>query len=136
MNRKTIFLAMLSIPSLLAQSQELPVSDNNSSKVIAFTSDTQAPMWVETLWLKSHKNRHATKAVYKLAVTGFPFLPEPRALKKRFFLFYSPGIIYIPYHSLFNSMRKFIHFRKPTSKPRFTQHPMVQTRKPTLLQWM
>ena len=55
---------MLSIPSLLAQSQELPVSDNNSSKVIAFTSDTQAPMWVETLWLKSHKNRHATKMVF------------------------------------------------------------------------
>ena len=55
---------MLSIPSLLAQSQEKPVPDTPSSNVIAFTSDTQAPMWVETLWLKSHKNRHATKMVF------------------------------------------------------------------------
>ncbi|MEO5571002.1 MAG: metallophosphoesterase [Bacteroidia bacterium] len=32
---------------------------------IAFISDTQAPMWVETLWLKSNKNTSATKLLFE-----------------------------------------------------------------------
>jgi predicted MPP superfamily phosphohydrolase len=31
---------------------------------IVFASDTQAPMWIETLWLKSHNNRAATKSIF------------------------------------------------------------------------
>ncbi len=33
--------------------------------VIAFTADTQAPMWVEKLWLRSHNNRKATKLLFE-----------------------------------------------------------------------
>jgi hypothetical protein len=34
------------------------------SKEIVFASDTQAPMWVEKLWLKANNNRLATKDIF------------------------------------------------------------------------
>jgi hypothetical protein len=33
--------------------------------VIAFASDTQEPMWIETLWLKTDNNLKATKMIFK-----------------------------------------------------------------------
>ena len=33
--------------------------------ILAFTADTQAPMWVETLWLRSHNNRRATRLLFE-----------------------------------------------------------------------
>ncbi|MBA2745439.1 MAG: metallophosphoesterase [Flavisolibacter sp.] len=35
------------------------------NKILAFASDTQAPMLVETLWLRSFNNREATKLLFK-----------------------------------------------------------------------
>src|SRR4029078_2312538 len=32
---------------------------------LLFVSDTQEPMWVETLWLKTHENRRSTEALFK-----------------------------------------------------------------------
>ncbi|MDQ6609766.1 MAG: metallophosphoesterase [Bacteroidota bacterium] len=39
-----------------------PFHPNN---IIAFAADTQAPMWVETLWLRSHNNRKATQLLFE-----------------------------------------------------------------------
>lgn len=62
MNQKAIILCMLTLSSYLSNSQ---ASDNQRDpSVLAFASDTQAPMWVETLWLKAHKNRTATRMVF------------------------------------------------------------------------
>jgi hypothetical protein len=47
--------------SMTVNSQTMP---NRDSSVIAFASDTQAPMWVETLWLRANNNRHATKMIF------------------------------------------------------------------------
>jgi len=48
--------------------------------VIAFTSDTQQPMWVEKLWLKSNRNEQATKLIFddvqKLRPSGFFILGD------------------------------------------------------------
>lgn len=63
MNQKAFILCMLILSSLFSSSQTTtaPARDSN---LIAFASDTQAPMWVETLWLKAHKNRTATQMVF------------------------------------------------------------------------
>lgn len=37
----------------------------NTKPVIAFASDTQEPMWVEKLWLRSNHNLQATKMIFK-----------------------------------------------------------------------
>ncbi|MES2880741.1 MAG: formate dehydrogenase accessory sulfurtransferase FdhD, partial [Bacteroidota bacterium] len=55
---------MVSLSSLISKSQSAPAAAANDSTVIAFASDTQAPMWVETLWLKSHNNKTATKKLF------------------------------------------------------------------------
>ncbi|MGZ5190528.1 MAG: metallophosphoesterase family protein [Flavisolibacter sp.] len=73
MIQKTIILCMLTLSSIMAQSQASPESgpaperDNN---LIAFTSDTQAPMWVETIILKANKNRTATRMVFNDILQG------------------------------------------------------------------
>jgi hypothetical protein len=41
------------------------VNAQNEKPVIAFTSDTQEPMWVEKLWLKPNHNLLATKMIFK-----------------------------------------------------------------------
>jgi hypothetical protein len=53
-------LAFCAAGSLKAQ----PVSATNDSTEIAFASDTQAPMWVEKLWLKANNNRTATRMLF------------------------------------------------------------------------
>jgi hypothetical protein len=53
-------LVFVAASSLKAQ----PVNAVNDSTEIAFASDTQAPMWVEKLWLKANNNRTATKMLF------------------------------------------------------------------------
>jgi hypothetical protein len=57
---KTALIVLLSLLFAKAYSQQNP-----SSKELVFASDTQAPMWVETLWLKSNNNRFATKKIFE-----------------------------------------------------------------------
>jgi len=63
MFQKAIILSMITLGSSISKSQTTtsPVRD---SSLIAFAADTQAPMWVETIWMKSHKNRTATKMMF------------------------------------------------------------------------
>lgn len=42
------------------------------NKEILFASDTQAPMWVETLWLKQNNNRTATKSIFDNIISRNP----------------------------------------------------------------
>jgi Calcineurin-like phosphoesterase len=63
---------MLSKPIILLLSCLLRMSvkgqsadtTSSASKEIVFASDTQAPMWIETLLLKSNNNRAATKDIF------------------------------------------------------------------------
>lgn len=50
----------------------LSVSGQGQSRSIAFISDTQAPMAVEKIWLKSHHNEKATEALFKEIVATKP----------------------------------------------------------------
>jgi hypothetical protein len=57
-----IFLSALFVKNVQAQQlNQVPATDSTE---IAFASDTQAPMWVETLWLKANNNRAATKMLF------------------------------------------------------------------------
>ena len=42
------------------------------SSTLLFASDTQQPMWVEKLWLKSHENERATAALFKELLSQEP----------------------------------------------------------------
>lgn len=58
--RKIIFLAFFSCNILLAKAQ-LATSDSTE---LCFASDTQKPMWVETLFLKKDHNQEATQKLF------------------------------------------------------------------------
>jgi hypothetical protein len=64
---KFCVLIMVAFSSSSVKSQTAVVENAkpNDSDLIAFASDTQAPMWVETLWLKANNNRQATKKVFE-----------------------------------------------------------------------
>src|SRR4051812_15619233 len=68
MNQKAIILCMLTMSSFVSKSQ--PTPSKRDTAILAFTSDTQAPMWVETLWLKANKNRTATRMVFDDVLKG------------------------------------------------------------------
>lgn len=57
--------------SFFAHAQDVD-ADSSSSKELVFASDTQAPMWVETLVLKSNHNRVATKDIFDNILTRNP----------------------------------------------------------------
>jgi 3',5'-cyclic AMP phosphodiesterase CpdA len=59
-----ILLLTACFSAFSGKTQTLADSSANTSKEIAFASDTQAPMWVETLWLKANHNRAATKMIF------------------------------------------------------------------------
>jgi UDP-2,3-diacylglucosamine pyrophosphatase LpxH len=59
---KISVLVMLTLNTLKTEAQ--PPVEKKPSTLLAFASDTQAPMWVETLWLKSNNNRKATGMVF------------------------------------------------------------------------
>jgi predicted phosphodiesterase len=57
------FILLLAITSLhLVANSQTPFSGDTT--LLAFASDTQKPMWVETLFLKSNNNRQATKKIF------------------------------------------------------------------------
>jgi hypothetical protein len=73
MIKNQLFLLTLTLTSFMANSQliiEAPLPEE--PKVIAFASDTQAPMWVETILLKSHNNRKATTMVFNEILKSQP----------------------------------------------------------------
>jgi Icc-related predicted phosphoesterase len=41
------------------------VDSTSSNNIIAFAADTQAPMFVETIWLRAHNNRKATRLLFE-----------------------------------------------------------------------
>ncbi len=49
---------------LIAISAESQADTSANSKEMVFVSDTQAPMWIETLFLKANNNRTATKMIF------------------------------------------------------------------------
>lgn len=61
MHRQFIIFSLLLGP-FLGRTQT--PAEANDSTLIVFASDTQAPMWIETLWLKAHHNRDATKKLF------------------------------------------------------------------------
>jgi predicted MPP superfamily phosphohydrolase len=67
---KLTILILFSIPAIFAKGQEADTAAVN--KEIVFASDTQAPMWVETLLLKSNNNRAATKNIFDNILTRRP----------------------------------------------------------------
>lgn len=52
-----LFFVIMSFAQILAAQNKQPI--------IAFASDTQEPMWIETLWLKTDNNLKATKMIFK-----------------------------------------------------------------------
>ena len=63
--RKAICTFFLSLIACLAFSQE-------TRPVIAFTSDTQEPMWIEKIKLKANHNQQATKMIFKDVLSLHP----------------------------------------------------------------
>jgi hypothetical protein len=64
---KLIIFCMMTLSTSAVKTQQVTtssVSNPADSTLIAFASDTQAPMWVETLWLKANNNRTATRKVF------------------------------------------------------------------------
>ena len=59
--QKFLFSAFASFCFFAANCQSPFTGD---STLLAFASDTQKPMWVETLFLKSNQNRQATKKIF------------------------------------------------------------------------
>jgi UDP-2,3-diacylglucosamine pyrophosphatase LpxH len=60
---KFFFACLFLFPRVLLAQDSIEAT-NAPGKLIAFTSDTQAPMWVETIVLKSHNNKAATKRLF------------------------------------------------------------------------
>jgi hypothetical protein len=69
-----LFILMFTLSAVAGKAQILQ-SPANDSNTMAFASDTQAPMWIETLWLKANKNRTATRMVFSGVLEQ-----KPRAL--------------------------------------------------------
>ena len=59
--QKLLFFFLLSFVASAAKSQ---AETSGDSTLLAFASDTQKPMWVETLFLKSDHNQQATKKIF------------------------------------------------------------------------
>jgi len=55
-----LFFGLSTYAPLTGQENAAP-----DSTVMAFASDTQAPMWVETIFLKQHQNRTATRMIFQ-----------------------------------------------------------------------
>jgi hypothetical protein len=64
MNKFFLACILFFSPLFLLAQQTNETIPSNSSNLIAFASDTQAPMWVETIVLKAHNNRTATKRIF------------------------------------------------------------------------
>ena len=65
MTRKWLISCLCCLFATTFKSQTVVYTPSNNSTEIAFASDTQAPLWVEKLFLKAHNNRTATKLMFK-----------------------------------------------------------------------
>lgn len=65
-----VYLYVFLVSKVKSQATGVPIHASNNE--IDFASDTQAPMWVETLWLKSHNNRQATKKIFDNILSRHP----------------------------------------------------------------
>jgi hypothetical protein len=61
---KTIIITLLNFFVMQAQSQLLKDSLLSGSNELVFASDTQAPIWLESIWLRPSHNRSATKSIF------------------------------------------------------------------------
>ena len=61
--RLLILLVLLSLYTHPVHSQSNNIRKENST-VFGFISDTQAPLWIEKLWVKSNHNEEATEAIF------------------------------------------------------------------------
>jgi len=61
---KLMIVSMFTLVAPVVKSQTAQPAAPVKNNEIIFASDTQAPMWIETLWLKSHNNRSATKQIF------------------------------------------------------------------------
>ena len=64
MMKKSFILCLVCFSTLFLKAQTASESSATDTTLIVFASDTQAPMWVETILLKQHDNRKATKKVF------------------------------------------------------------------------
>ena len=71
MSSNYIALILSFFISVAGLAQDKNIIENGSKEMI-FASDTQAPMWVETLLLKSNNNRVATKDIFNNILTRDP----------------------------------------------------------------
>lgn len=71
LSKTLILVALNCAPVLMVKAQE-PDTARVGIKELVFASDTQAPMWVETLWLKSNNNRTATKDLFNDILSRAP----------------------------------------------------------------
>jgi predicted phosphodiesterase len=63
--RHLIYCCLLTFIVQTAVAQSAGMMPHEQKKEIVFTSDTQGPIWLETLWLKPNKNRQATTQIFK-----------------------------------------------------------------------
>src|SRR3954454_9104813 len=68
---KAVLIILSAVFVTVLQGQVIDNTDT-SGKEIIFASDTQAPMWVETLLLKRNNNRLATKDIFDNILTRHP----------------------------------------------------------------
>lgn len=60
----------MSTPILKTQAQQIVTASTNRD--IAFISDTQTPIWVESIFLKNHSNRRATGIIFNEIIREQP----------------------------------------------------------------
>lgn len=60
----SFFIVFLITFFAMEANAQTPDSTPVDHKEIVFASDTQAPMWIETLWLRSNHNKAATKSIF------------------------------------------------------------------------
>ena len=62
--QQKLILVFLGFFSFSLAKTQTPIQPSGDSTELCFASDTQAPMWVETLFLKKDHNREATKKLF------------------------------------------------------------------------
>lgn len=60
-----LLIALLSLFVFTANCQVIISTVQSTNNDIVFASDTQAPIWIESLWLHPNHNRAATKKIFK-----------------------------------------------------------------------
>src|SRR5262245_23410626 len=69
-----LFVTLLLMSTQLktqAQKKGIPIS-KNENREIAFVSDTQKPIWIESVFLKNHSNARATGIIFNEIIRKQP----------------------------------------------------------------